>query len=102
DAMGERPSRGCCQRNRRIRPRKADTVPFVCVCGWLYFKSFAAAPSTRRIDSPALDRTKARDLDLWRRQIIQGHPGTGVIEALSSVILSGAQRSRRIPACNLL
>ena len=79
--MGERPGRNSRQRNRRVCAGKADTVSYVRVRGGLYFKSFASAPGSWRFNSPALDGTEARDLDLWRRQTVQGRSGTGIVEA---------------------
>ena len=50
-----------------VRPRKADTVSFVCVCGWLRVESSAVGSSAGGISAAALYGTKARDLDLRRR-----------------------------------
>ena len=50
-------------------PRKADTVSFVCVCGWLHSKSFAARPSIGGLIRLLLIALRPA-IDLWRRQTI--------------------------------
>src|ERR1700751_5671296 len=81
--MGERPSRGSRQRNRRVRARKADTISPVRVCGRLRVESFAVGSSACRISASAFYGTKARGLDLRCRQIVSIGAGTGSVATVA-------------------